>query len=136
MAKFELDLMRFTKGLNVNGSKVMRKATFDMYGGVVVGTRVDTGRARLNWNVSIGGPDARTRPEPSVSPAAGGAPGGDEMRQSGVQGTMLALKAGAKGSVFICNSLAYIGHLDRLDKFILPVVATVKDKIEKGAYND
>lgn len=135
-SRFELDIMRFNKRLRGECGKVMRKATFSLYAGVVAGTRVDTGRARQNWNVSMLSPDFTTRDAPNAPSARGSSPSTSEMAESGLQGVSMQIKAGSFGDVWISNGLAYVPALERMDQFIDPTIAEVRRNIESGVYND
>lgn len=114
----------------------MRRTVFAMYGGLMAGTRVDTGRARLNWNVTMDSPNRRTRPEPHQAPNQGGSPTSTEERTSGFQQAIMQIKAGNLGSVYLANSLPYIMHLNKLDNFVAPLITEIKGKLERGVYSD
>ena len=131
---FSLDIMKFTKKLRANGTMIMRKSTFDMYGGLVAGTRVDTGRARANWNVSLDAPKTDTRQGPTRAPEQGSPPNSIESRGGSFQTIMMQIKAGKLGSIYVANSLPYIFALEKLDSFVHPVILEVKRRIEAGVY--
>lgn len=87
-----------------NMSLAIRKISFDVYGGVVKRTPVDTGYARGNWRVVVGGP----------------VPQGDINRKSkkgsGIVEERIKIakfQAGKGDTVFLFNNTAYIVPLDR-----------------------
>ncbi|MBU0651176.1 HK97 gp10 family phage protein [bacterium] len=52
LARFERDLNEFSKLIDVELRKVLRKISFDLFKKIVMRTPVDTGRARASWKVS------------------------------------------------------------------------------------
>ena len=56
MGSFRLDLERFGNVTKVKQLTIVRKVALDLLRGVVLDTPVDTGRARANWQVSLGRP--------------------------------------------------------------------------------
>lgn len=85
-----------------NVNRRMRRAAIAADQAIVLGTPVDTGRARANWIVSIGSPDLTTNDNTD--------PGGDAAIQQGVA-TINGWKVG-RGSIFLSNSLPYIVPLE------------------------
>lgn len=53
-ANFTANLKRFTDKTELELDRVVRKIAFDVDRRVTKKTPVDTGRARANWNVSVG----------------------------------------------------------------------------------
>ena len=87
--------------------KWFRKITLGLYRDVIVGTQVDTGRARANWQLSIG--SAPRGIVNALDPASGDSGrSASEVRK----GSMKVGRKQAGTSVFIANNLAYIGRLE------------------------
>jgi len=82
--------------------KLFRGLTLGIYNDVILGTPVDTGRARGNWQLAIG-----SAPTGEVSRLEKGI-GSNQLRQAESK-TKRPL---AGKSVFIANNLAYIGLLE------------------------
>ena len=82
--------------------RVFRSVTLGIYKDVIMGTPVDTGRARGNWQLAIGS-----------------APTGEVLRLEKGKGSNQRRQAESKTkrplagrSVFIANNLGYIGELE------------------------
>jgi len=87
--------------------KWFRIITLGLYRDVIVGTPVDTGRARANWQLAIG-----TAPRGTVN-ATDPATGDSGRSASEVRkGNAKVGRKQAGTSVFIANNLAYIGRLE------------------------
>jgi hypothetical protein len=97
---FSDDIRRFTaKAVEAHG-KIARTAALDLFGGVIKATPVDTGRARGNWQTSVG--------EPAPSEI-------DRNDKSGVQAlgeAQAKTPEGAGQEVFLTNNLPYIYSLE------------------------
>ena len=96
MAHWTLDLNKYTKSKEVEIKEVRKDYAFALYSSIVKKTPVDTGRARGNWQVTVGAPASdeveTTRKTPKgreIIPE----PNGDE-------------------SIFITNNLPYITKLE------------------------
>ena len=63
-----LDLNKYCKKQGVKLTKVRRTYAYALYSSIVKKTPVDTGRARANWNISVGSPDLTTTEETRKSP--------------------------------------------------------------------
>lgn len=57
MAEWTMDLTEYAKKKQVEIKEVRKSYAFALYSSIVKKTPVDTGRARGNWNVSVGSPD-------------------------------------------------------------------------------
>lgn len=91
-----MDLTEYAKKKNVEIKEVRRAYAFALYSSIVKKTPVDTGRARGNWNVSVGSPDTSTteNTQPQFKSAESlPNPNGDE-------------------TIFISNNLDYIEKLE------------------------
>jgi len=96
---FSADMKRFADLTTANIDKQVRGVTLALFKSIIVGTPVDTGRARGNWQTSIGQPitGTVTRLDPSGSAAIGEA-----------QATI----GPAGGITWLSNNLPYIGVLE------------------------
>jgi hypothetical protein len=96
--------------LEVNASKIVRKAALVIDQAVVTSTPVDTGRARSNWQVQL-----NAAPEGTIEsyvPGEGGS--------TGAQNTAAAIEQAKaevanfkEGEIHITNNLPYIGRLNQ-----------------------
>lgn len=96
MAKWTMDLNEYAKKKNVQIRNVRKAYAFALYSSIVKKTPVDTGRARGNWNITVGADDY-TQSE-NVTPKFHSSsqipePKGDE-------------------TIFISNNLPYITKLE------------------------
>ncbi len=98
---------QFGKRMNIRANKVVfgarlavRRAALAADRTVVDVTPLDTGRAKGNWIVSVGNPDHSTFEEGQANAASAIAQG-----KSVIEGW-------TKGTIFISNSLPYIGKLE------------------------
>ena len=96
MAKWTMDLNKYVKDKQTEIKEVRKAYAFALYSSIVKKTPVDTGRARANWNVSVGSPDLSTSENTRKTPKSKKEmpePKGDE-------------------SIFISNNLPYITTLE------------------------
>lgn len=96
MAHWTMDLNNFCEKNKVAIKEVRKNYAFALYSSIVKKTPVDTGRARSNWNVSVGSPDLSTTEDTRKKPKLKDKmpdPNGDE-------------------SIFISNNLPYITKLE------------------------
>ena len=96
MAHWTMDLNKFCEKNKVAIKEVRKNYAFALYSSIVKKTPVDTGRARANWNVSVGSPDLSTTEDTRKTPKSKDKmpdPNGDE-------------------SIFISNNLPYITTLE------------------------
>lgn len=97
MAKWSLDLTKYANGAKAKIKKVRVNYAFALYSLIVKKTPVDTGRARANWNVSVGSVDSSTT---------------DETKKTGLKYKESDIKADGDESIFISNNLPYITTLE------------------------
>ena len=96
----ELDIRRFAEKAGANAQQKVQKICLDLLSGIVLKTPVDTGRARGNWQASIGNPRTDTIETTD--------PGGGKTITDGIEAT-----GQAYGNVFwITNTLPYIYRLE------------------------
>lgn len=98
---FAFDVSRWVKKTGVNLDLVVRKISLDMFARVILRTPVDTGRARGNWQVSIGAVNDSVI---EVNDKAG------TVTISKAAAAVAKVKAG--DTIFLCNSLPYIHRLE------------------------
>lgn len=102
--KFAATLRGRALRLSVNLPSIVKKAASVMVERVIHTTPHDTGRARAQWNVSIGAPDTSVTAETDYD--------GDQTIAKG-QATIAAATQLAPGAaIYITNSLDYIEALD------------------------
>lgn len=95
-----LDLSRFIKKTTTNVDAKVRVICLDLMSGIVLKTPVDTGRARANWQASIGSP----RSDTTTSTDKNG---------SGTIAANADVVARAPGNIFwLTNNLPYISRLE------------------------
>lgn len=104
LPKFEKNLRLVSKKLGIPVQTAVKKLAFDIFGDVVAGTPVDTGRAMNNWNISVGSPDHTTT-------EAGGKK--TSVRNSKkVEGLTTLANFAVGQTVWISNSVDYIMYLE------------------------
>lgn len=89
--------------VKANTGKTVRRAAIAADTAIVTSTPVDLGRAKGNWNASVGTPDTSTQDD-DLDP-------GGQMTLSQHQGTIEGWKIG-QGAIFIANGLPYILPLE------------------------
>ncbi len=97
---FSADIARFIAHNNGNIDKTVRQTVVLLSQGVVLGTPVDTGRARANWQFGNNFPSGTL----GASDRGGGA------TLTRIAGQMPGVRAG--GSVWLVNNLPYISRLE------------------------
>ena len=119
MAAAQRRFYRLAKGVEIAAFTVTKEQALDVQYLLARETPVDVATARSNWRISVGRPlsgrIAAYRPYPSRHrpPYSGGGSKGETANLGGVitQGTS-RLAAYKKGSIYISNTLPYIGALD------------------------
>lgn len=112
MADWSLDINKYANGCLLKVKEVKRKYAFGLYAGIVKKTPVDTGRARANWNISVGEVD------PSVS---------DDTKKRGLKYKEEDIKLKDDDeSIFISNNVEYITALE---------YGGYPSPVKKGTYN-
>ena len=96
MAKWTMDLNKYCKDKEVELKDVRKTYAFALYSSIVKKTPVDTGRARGNWNITVGHDDttASTRTKPQFKNV-------DEVP-----------KVEGDETIYISNNLPYITKLE------------------------
>lgn len=98
--KFNRDLVRFSNKLELNLTVVTRKLAIDLFTSIVRRTPVDTGRARVSWNINAGRPDLDVAPK-------GRYPENQALAKIGDLGAGTPFSA-----IYITNNLPYITVLE------------------------
>lgn len=112
---FSADLAAFAQKSGESLDRIIRQTTVELGSAIVMGTPVDEGRARGNWQTTTG------------SPAA------DEIDRNGESGSLAELKqnTGGVGTVtYITNNLPYIMRLEQGWSDQSPPYAMVRKNIE------
>jgi hypothetical protein len=109
----------FRRKLNVranqiasNAQRAMQKVAIAVDQAIVMGTPVDTGRARSNWIVSLGVPHMTQR-EPYAPGKRLGRGEGENAAAAMSQARTAIAAFSTEGSIFITNNVHYIGDLNR-----------------------
>jgi hypothetical protein len=115
---FENDMARIIKNIGVTADQFGRAVKIEVFSRAILGTRVDTGRARGNWQVTEDAPAGGIleRRDPS------GAVGISEI--STVKGV---------GVSYLTNNLPYIKKLEELDGMVHNAVVDVEQEMIKKA---
>jgi hypothetical protein len=113
-------------------SMVVRKVAFDVYGGVVKRTPVDTGHARGNWRAVVGaGPPPSDEIDRDIKHGLGVAQEREQIRK---------FRVGKNDKVFIFNNTSYIVYLDRGSSgqnrqgIVSPVLTAIIAAAESGGH--
>ena len=101
---FAIDLKRFGEKAEANVERIFQKVALDLFRGVVMSTPVDTGRARGNWQVTLGAPASG---EVNVTGSALGVGAA-----SVAHGAETVKRAKGDVSIFLTNNLPYIRALE------------------------
>ena len=96
MAEWSLDLSKYANGAKAKIREVRRNYAFGLYSSIVKKTPVDTGRARGNWNISVGEPDTTT----------------SERKTAKYTNPEKVPLANNDESIYISNNLPYIATLE------------------------
>ncbi|MBB1599481.1 HK97 gp10 family phage protein [Variovorax sp. UMC13] len=107
MGTFSLQLAEFAKKAGDNASLVVQKVALDIFGRVVMRTPVDSGRARGNWQLTVG--QAASGEVARDDKASYGSPPSSSL-QSSAAGALASFQLGP--SIFIVNNLPYINRLE------------------------
>lgn len=96
--EFADDVKRFALDVRGESDKVVRTATLELFSGIIKSTPVDTGRARGNWQTSVGQPQGGT------------------LERTGMEAALTEVQAtvpeGAGQVVYLSNNLPYIERLE------------------------
>jgi len=102
VVRFNRDLEKFAKKIDVEVGIAVRKIALDLYSRITRKTPVKTGRARASWNINAGKVDPSVFPEGQAADKAAGA---RKHRQFKMPHPF--------AKVFITNNLPYIKALEK-----------------------
>lgn len=112
MSDFALDITNWVIKAKGNVNAVIRKVAFDMGARIIMRTPVDTGRARGNWLLGLGSPQFYSaRADKHKTPVNDQGRGQSSAKDSLLNG-LQAFEATSGQSIFITNSVPYIGKLE------------------------
>jgi hypothetical protein len=126
--QFEADIKAFAEKLKQDVEVVARRVVIDLFDGITRDTRVDTGRLRGNWQVSLDNPVTTTTNR--LDKVAQGSDGG--LVQAEIQATVQAGRVN-----WLSNNLPYAEvweerdgmarrNIERLERTIEEVVRSVR----------
>lgn len=116
MSDFTLDIEQFVKKTKLDLRTVIRKIVLDVFVRVIVRTPVDTGRARGNWQTSLGFPVTAQISRRVHGKGDSAAPAGEA---SAVVGKFLM--GDKDGDVYLSNNVPYIMFLEYGSSIQAPV---------------
>jgi hypothetical protein len=101
VGSFEADVNKFQRKTVDKMDQIVRKVALELFTRIIYKTPVDTGRARANWQVSIG-----TRPSGTVEI--------DDKSGNATVSQATAKSAGFKAgdTIYLANNLPYIRRLE------------------------
>lgn len=100
MSSFALDISDFAKKCGDKANEAVGKICLDLTTSIVLKTPVDTGRARANWQTSIG------------KPSVGTVERTDKTGGQTINASLVDVKNAAGNVFWITNNLPYIGVLE------------------------
>lgn len=68
--QFRKDLLAFAEKIRLDYGKVVSKVIYDLDKKIILRTPVDTGWARMNWNISVESPDMSHTPSKPYEPGS------------------------------------------------------------------
>ncbi len=106
--RFDVDLTRFAKRIDVNLGRVVKRTAFRLFDKIVRRTPVDTGRARASWDMSVGSPGGHVQLE---------IPRDRKLSPSQATSTAMSHRLSDYGierlePIYIYNNVEYIGKLE------------------------
>ena len=111
LRQFAARMRELGRRVETNSPRLVRRTALAIDQAVVLGTPVDTGTARSNWQVEIGGPVTETR-EAAV-PGQGGSSAAANAQAAIEQGReVIDTYRGEGQEIYISNPLPYIGRLN------------------------
>ena len=106
LKKLDVDIEKWSDEMGIEVNLVVKKLAFDVFSDIVQSTPVLTGRAKNNWNISVGSVDRSTTKE-------GGNSASVESNQKSKAAIALAqIRTFPFGVIWISNSLPYITELN------------------------
>lgn len=99
---FAIDMQQLTARAKKQADQVVQKITMELFRSVIVKTPVDTGRARGNWQCSVGVLPAGVKPDATDSTGA----------QAISAAATVVNKTPTGNIVYLANNLPYIRRLE------------------------
>lgn len=119
LSRFVRQLADETPKVKAELVKGIRKIALDMLTGCVLGTRVDTGRARGGWQLGVNhSPEGETGILGTEGQVAG-------VVISNGEAKLKTAPADLGDSYYVSNNVEYISHLDEKDRIIRDTVETL-----------
>ena len=122
--EFTLRLSKYPEQMEERHAELTKATAMQALGNVVLGTRVDTGRARGNWQAAEGVPPEGHDPN-VYDPAGRGVPGGNA-RDPIAEGSQAVLSASGRDVIWLHNGVPYISILEGLDKMVAGTVEALR----------
>lgn len=116
---FGSDIRKIAKQIDATVDQVQRGITLEIFNSVIDNTRVDTGRARGNWQTTV------------TTPAAGNLDATDKSGSATKASAAIAVKP--KSLMIITNNLPYIQKLEELDGMVGKTIARIGRIIRERA---
>lgn len=118
-AKFRRSIGDWIEQTQIDANDALRKIGLDLYMGVLLRTRVDTGRLRGSWRIGINSPDLSNLETGSQSSSGHPSTAG-VVAAGGEQAAALSQLADAKlgDTLHITNSLPYAAVINAKDNII------------------
>ena len=110
LKRFAVRIRQLGKNVETNVTTLVRKVALSVDSTVVMGTPVDTGRARSNWQVEIGKP-ARGVVDVHVPGAEGSTAGPNAQIALALGAAAISTYRGGE-TIHLTNNLPYIGALN------------------------
>lgn len=97
-----------------NATRLVRSVALTVHQTVVIGTPVDTGRARSNWFVSFGSPVLKNEESPADQNASPGTRASQATQHALEQASpvIASWRLGA-GDIYVSNGVPYVDELDK-----------------------
>lgn len=130
MAGFAAAVRNWSEQTETDATDALRKICLDLFGGVLLRTRVDTGRLRGSWRMNIGEADTSVVEidEDVDAPPQGAGPTGTELNRA-----MPTVAAIALGDVIvISNSLPYAEVWNDEDNIVQDTVDDVLEQLAEA----
>ena len=122
--EFNLRLSEHVDGIEERHAAFTRAVALQANADLVLGTRVDTGRARSNWQVGEGEPPEGF--DPNTYDAIGRGIEGGSVRDALAENARAISEMSGQSVIWLHNGVPYIGILEGLDKMLVGTVTALK----------
>lgn len=109
---FALDINKWVQDCEKKQDQFVRKICLDLTSQVVLGTPVDTGRARANWQASINTPASGTKQYSGDKGSKISAPSSSAASNKAIGEAQSAIKQATGNVFYLTNNLPYIRRLE------------------------